>query len=148
MGVRITKVEIGGEEVAVYCLLRLGLWPMPEEENRCEVEEILKDSRWAVFVAYLDPEPAGLIEVRLREFAQAASSSPVGYLEGWYVIPEARKKRVGLRLVEAAETWAKSRGCIEMASDTEVDNVVSIKTHERLGYKQVGRVVEFLKRLT
>ncbi|MGO9450441.1 MAG: GNAT family N-acetyltransferase [Candidatus Binataceae bacterium] len=147
MSLRIAKVEVGGEEVAAYRGLRLALWPMPEEENLREVEGILRDSRWAVFVAFLDGEPAGMIEVRLREFAEAACSSPVGYLEGWYVVPGSRRKGVGLRLVEAAEAWAKSCGCVEMASDTEIDNVASIKAHERLGYREIGRVVEFLKKL-
>ena len=53
-------------------------------------------------------KPLGFLEVRLRECAEGASSSPVGFLEGWYVVEELRKQGVGRKLVEAGEGWARS----------------------------------------
>ena len=52
------------------------------------------------------------------------------------------------RLVSAAEDWARSRGCTEMASDTEFANRVSEAAHLRLGYQVAARVTAFRKRVT
>jgi aminoglycoside 6'-N-acetyltransferase I len=102
--------------------------------------------RWAVFVALLEDQRAvGFIEIRLRDCAESANSSPVAYIEGWFVLAECRRQGVGKALVEAAENWALASGCTEMASDTQIENTLSIAAHERLGYKQVERLVCFLK---
>jgi aminoglycoside 6'-N-acetyltransferase I len=74
-------------------------------------------------------------------------ASPVGYLEGWYVIPCHREKGVGAALVETAERWARSRGCIEMASNATLENIVSLQAHGRLGYREVEKLICFLKQL-
>src|SRR5690606_28928841 len=60
--------------------------------------------------------------------------SPVGYIEGWYVLPAWRRQGVGAMLVEAAERWAAEQGCAEMASDIELDNAASLKAHMALGF--------------
>jgi aminoglycoside 6'-N-acetyltransferase I len=50
-------------------------------------------------------------------------------------------------LVAAAEEWARSKGCVEMASDAESDNELSHTAHGRLGYEEVERLVHFRKAL-
>jgi aminoglycoside 6'-N-acetyltransferase I len=74
-------------------------------------------------------------------------SSPVGYLEGWYVRPEFRGRGVGRQLVEAAEDWARARGCTEMGSDTDLGNTQSEAAHRRLGFEIAARVTAFRKHL-
>jgi aminoglycoside 6'-N-acetyltransferase I len=49
-------------------------------------------------------------------------TSPVAFLEGWYVDPDYRGARVGRRLVEAVEAWAREQGFSELASDALLDN--------------------------
>jgi aminoglycoside 6'-N-acetyltransferase I len=71
----------------------------------------------------------------------------VRYLEGWYVAAHARRQGIGGRLVAAAEDWARSRGCTEMGSDTELANRVSEAAHLRLGYQVAAKVTAFHKRL-
>jgi aminoglycoside 6'-N-acetyltransferase I len=63
----------------------------------------------------------GFAEVSLRVRAEGCGSSPVGYLEGWYVTPSARRGGIGCELMAALEERARSRGCTEMASDTELE---------------------------
>ena len=129
--------------------MRCAMWDVPDAENRSEVEQILADpDDWAVFVA-CGPEGRciGFLEGWLREYAEGASSSPVGYIEGWYVEENYRCKGVGALLVAAAEGWALSRGCTEMASDSQIDNVGGIRAHLHLGYREVERIVCFLKEL-
>ena len=105
--------------------------------------------RFGVFVCQdLHGELVGFAEVSLRAWAEGCESSPAGYLEGWYVTEPARRQGIGGKLVAAAEDWARSRGCTEMASDTELANRVSEAAHLCLGYQVAARVTAFRKRLT
>jgi aminoglycoside 6'-N-acetyltransferase I len=74
-------------------------------------------------------------------------SSPVGYLEGIFVVPEHRRSGVGEALVRAAEAWARERGCTEMASDRQLDNEPSGVFHEAVGYEEAERIVCYRKSL-
>jgi aminoglycoside 6'-N-acetyltransferase I len=58
-----------------------------------------------------------------------------------------RGQKIGRELVYNAEQWARERGCVEMASDTWLDNEASISAHLKLGYEEVERLVHFVKRL-
>ena len=56
----------------------------------------------------------GFIEVSLRHYAEGCQTSPVAYIEGWYVDEERRRGKLGTRLVQAAEAWARRHGLKEM----------------------------------
>jgi aminoglycoside 6'-N-acetyltransferase I len=91
---------------------------------------------------------AGFAEVDLRSHADGCDPArPVGYLEGWFVTEEYRGHGIGGRLLSAAEDWARSHGCVEMASDTWIDNEHSQRCHEGLGFEVVDRCVHYRKRL-
>jgi len=91
---------------------------------------------------------AGFLEVDLRSHADGCNPSrPVGYIEGWYVAQSYRTRGIGRKLLAAAEDWARSQGCIEVASDTWIDNEVSQRVHEALGYEVVDRCVHYRKTL-
>lgn len=102
----------------------------------------------AVFVAERsDGTIAGFVEVGTRPYADGCDTSPVGYVEAWYVDPDVRRRGYGRALLDAAEQWARSAGCREMASDAQLDNVVSQSAHRRAGYTEVDRIVQFRKSL-
>ena len=91
---------------------------------------------------------AGFLEVDLRSHADGCNPArPVGYIEGWYVAENDRHRGIGKKLVAAAEDWARSQGCVEIASDTWIDNEVSQRVHEALGYEVVDRCVHYRKTL-
>ena len=90
----------------------------------------------------------GFAEADLRPYADGCRSSPVGYVEGWYVLPGERRRGIGRALILSAEAWARSQGCVEMASDTEFENVNSQRAHASLGYEEVDRLVHFRRKLT
>ena len=71
----------------------------------------------------------------------------VAYLEGWYVVPAARRQGVGAALVRAAEDWARSQGCTEFASDALIDNAVSAAAHRALGFQETVQIRCFRKLL-
>ena len=101
-----------------------------------------------VFVAEReDGSVAGFVEVGSRPYADGCETSPVGYIEAWYVDPDVRRSGYGRGLLKAAENWARSRGYHEMASDALLDNEISHAAHYRAGYEEVDRVVQFRKGL-
>lgn len=128
--------------------MRKGIWTeAPESYLGFDMGEILASEEDAVFIAFLDGAPAGLIEARLREYGEGCETSPVGYIEAWFVYPHFRNKGVAGVLAIAAEDWARGKGCTEMASDTWLDNEASIRAHLKHGYFEVERLVHFVKRL-
>ena len=101
-----------------------------------------------VFIAEReDGSVAGFVEVGSRPYADGCETSPVAYIEAWYVDPDVRRSGYGRDLLKAAENWARSRGYHEMASDALLDNEISHAAHYRAGYEEVDRVVQFRKGL-
>ena len=90
---------------------------------------------------------AGFAEVGSRNYAEGCVTTPVAYLEGWYVDPDVRGTGLGARLLAAVETWAREQGFTELASDAEIENTVSLEVHLALGFEEVERQICFRKRL-
>ncbi len=132
------------EDLPAYLALRRELWPEAGEEG---VEALLEGLQQAAFVAEVEGELVGFVEVGLRPYAEGCETSPVGYLEGWYVRPPWRRQGVGRVLVERAEAWARDQGCTEMASDAQLENLPGQEAHRHLGYQEVERIVCFRKPL-
>ena len=87
------------------------------------------------------------MEAAICPWAIGCEFRPVGYIEGWYVVEDYRGHGVGKKLLAKAEDWARSHGCMEMASDAIIDNEVSQHVHEALGYEVVDRCVHYRKKL-
>lgn len=90
---------------------------------------------------------AGFVEVGTRSYADGCLTSPVGYVEAWFVDQDVRRQGIGLALLAAAEVWARDQGYREIASDALLENDVSHAAHRRAGYEEVDRVVQFRKEL-
>ena len=95
-----------------------------------------------------DGSLAGFVEAGSRPYAEGCETSPVGYVEAWYVDDDVRRHGYGHALLEAAENWARSRGYREMASDALLHNETSHAAHRAAGYEEVERIVTFRKPLT
>lgn len=120
----------------------------PPEEYESEMRSLLRRDDAAVFVAERpDGSVCGYVEVGSRAYADGCRTSPVGYIEAWYVDPDVRRSGYGRALLEAADAWARGRGYSEMASDALLDNTVSHEAHIRSGFSEVERVVQFRKSL-
>ena len=79
--------------------------------------------------------------------ANGCETTPVAFLEGIYVVPEARGRGVAKALVAAVEDWARASGVSELGSDAAPDNMASLKMHHALGFEETQRVVFFRKLL-
>jgi len=103
----------------------------------------------AIFVAVATSgRLAGFVEVDLRSHADGCNpSQPVGYIEGWYVAEDHRRRGIGKKLLTAAEEWARGYKCMEIASDALINNDLSQRAHESLGYEVVDRCVHYRKKL-
>ena len=143
------------EDGLALARLRAALWPESSaEEHFKELEPILagRPSRILPLI-YLVAESAaggilGFIEAALRSYADGCDpSQPVGYVEGWYVTEEHRRRGIGKALLHAAESWARTQGCKEIASDSELDNATSQRAHQATGFQVVGRALLYRKSL-
>ncbi len=75
------------------------------------------------------------------------STSPVAFLEGLFVKPSSRGTGVGRSLCAAAEAWAKSRACAELASDSLLENTSGHAFHLAAGFEETERVIYYRKHL-
>ncbi|MGE0394905.1 MAG: GNAT family N-acetyltransferase [Vicinamibacterales bacterium] len=129
--------------------LRQALWPLQTTEHDETVDRYLAGAAQEpleVLLAIDAQERAvGFIELSIRAYAEGCATDRVAFVEGWYVVPTARRRGVGTALVRAAEEWARGRGCTELGSDTEVDNAASAAAHAAAGFRETGVVRCFLK---
>jgi aminoglycoside 6'-N-acetyltransferase I len=147
----IRPVEAG--DVEAWAAMRGRLWP------HADAGDLLREANAfvagdpgtivdAAFVAEDDARaPLGFIELSIRDFADGCDSAPIPHIEGWYVEPPARGRGLGAELMRAAEAWSRERGFIELASDTEVENVASRGAHAACGFEETERLVKFRKAL-
>jgi len=137
------------EDKGNWLQMRQRLWPeAPVEYLSFDLDDKLANPDYAVFVASSGNEGSiAFIEAGLRNYAEGCETSPVGYIEAWYVDAHLRGQKLGRALIRAAEHWAREKGCTEMASDTWLENEASITAHLKLGYTEVERLVHFAKRL-
>ena len=136
--------------MAEWLRLRRGLFEdSTEAEHRQEMTEILAEVDGCVLVAErpFRSHLAGFVVVGTRKYAEGCTSSPVAYLEEWLVDADVRRQGVGRLLIAAAEAWAVANGYTELASDTTLDNEISLASHLALGFREVERQINFIKKL-
>jgi len=135
--------EIAPSDRSQWVRLRDALWPgsLPEhaEETRTFFENQLRTP--VVLVAESEDRLVGFLELDFRKYAPGCSSSPVAFIEGWYVEPASQGQGIGRALIEAAGDHARAAGHSEMASDADIGNAQGIAAHRALGFEEVERVV-------
>lgn len=135
-------------DIPALAALRATLWPEGSvDEHAQELEPQVQSVDDCTLVAVAAGRVIGFLEARLRSHADGCETSPVGYLEGWFVAEEWRGRGVGRALVDRFELWARERGCRELASDTWLHNHASQRAHEKLGFSEVDRIVTYRKTL-
>ena len=131
--------------------LREALWPdCARAEHLAEMNSfVAQPKRYVQFLAYSPTHEAiGFAELSLRsDYVNGTESSPVAFLEGLYVVPQARRKGVARALVAVAGEWGRRAGCSELASDAVLENSISHVVHRALGFEETERVVYFRRKL-
>ena len=135
------------DDLVAWCDSRTALWPDADpRELRAEAEAHFAGGGLlqAVFVCEDGASRiVGMLELSCRPYADGCVSSPVPYVEGWYVRPDSRRQGIGRALMNAAERWALAHGYSEIASDALIENAVSERAHKTLGFEEVERVIHF-----
>ena len=143
----VTRIP-AATDIAALAALREALWPEGDAaEHAAELHAVLQASGNFIVIAEANNKLIGFVEARLRSHADGCETSPVGYLEGWFVVDSWRGRGVGRALVQRFEEWAAAQGCRELASDTWLDNAASQRAHEKLGFQEVDRVITYRKAL-
>ena len=145
MNLEIIEIKYGSIYFDDLIKQELLLWP----DN--EFNELYHETKFSndyFFGAVINDKLTGFIQIAIRhEYVNGTSFSPVGFIEGIYVLKEYRGRKIGKRLVEFAFNFVKEKGCREIASDALVDNYDSHEFHKAVGFSETERVVYFSKKL-
>lgn len=145
----MTLEQISRDNLMELTSLVLELWPdgtWKDEHDNCG--KILGSDKETCILARTDTAYVGFIYLSVRsDYVEGTTSRPAAYIEGLYVRKGYRRTGTGNKLIAAGEEWAKEKGCTQIASDAELDNARSIEFHIQSGFREVNRVVCFVKDL-
>ena len=100
------------------------------------------------FVAFDGDTAVGMIDVRVRNYAEGAPDLCAPYVEDLWVDPDYRRQGVAARLLDAVEQWARAQGFAWLGSDARLDNAQSHDWHRASGFVETERLVVFGKPLS
>lgn len=119
------------------------------EELKEEFYNLITKDDGKIFLKYDENIAVGFAQCQLRyDYVEGTKTSPVGYLEGIFIKENFRNRGYAKELVLACENWAKIKGCLEFASDCELQNHCSFEFHLAMGFKESSRIICFTKTLT
>lgn len=137
------------EDIMTLAKLAIQMWDSHTLfELEADFAEIVMDEDAKCFIKYIGMEPVGFAQCQLRhDYVEGTKTSPVGYLEGVFIKEKFRHKGFAKELLHECEKWAKERGCLEFASDCELDNAKSFQFHIGMGFEETNRVICFKKEI-
>ena len=138
------------EDVPQLVSLAIQMWKSHTVEDLTKIFcEHIRKGKNIIFLAISEEHIVGFAQCGLRfDYVEGTDSSPVGYLEGIFVLEEYKKRGYAKELLGECQNWAKDQGCLEFASDCEVDNEDSLKFHLKMGFAEANRIICFTKSLT
>jgi len=142
----VRPLELGDQ--TAWWAMRARLWPDVDVASLRETARVYAGADQVAFVwDGGEGRLLGFAEGSIRRDCDGCTTSPVGYLEGWWVDPEYRRRGIGRALVDAVIAWAGAKGCTEIGSDAYLGNAISQAAHLAIGFRQTEELVHFLMRL-
>lgn len=113
-----------------------------------EFEELTESDKAVCFIKYVDNTAIGFAQCQIRtDYVEGTETSPVGYLEGIFIVEAYRHNGYAKELLSECEKWAKDKKCSEFASDCELDNIDSLRFHMAMGFEEANRIICFKKNI-
>ncbi|MFN8347350.1 MAG: aminoglycoside 6'-N-acetyltransferase [Spirosomataceae bacterium] len=138
---------LSAQNLTAFTQLALELWPEGDFDEEYAYFQSLIDSENDLCSLVKEHDTyVAFLHVSLRtDYVEGADDAPVAYMEALYVQPACQNRGIGQRLVEAGAAWGRQKGCKQLASDTEWNNVASIAFHRKSGFSEANRIVCFIK---
>lgn len=129
--------------------LAMNVWKESSlKELVAEFEQMTKSNDAVAFILFIEEQAVGFAQCQLRhDYVEGTNTSPVGYLEGIFVEKEFRHRGYASELLLKCEDWVKTKGCLQFASDCELDNIDSLAFHLKVGFTEANRMICFTKQL-
>ncbi|MCH5264515.1 MAG: GNAT family N-acetyltransferase [Lachnospiraceae bacterium] len=140
----------GKEDIKTLAGLAVLMWKDSHIDELAEdFQNTMQGGDAAFFLCFEEGEqPIGFAQCQLRQdYVEGTKTSPVGYLEGIFVKEGYRRAGHAKKLLWECEKWAQSKGCVEFASDCELDNTGSYQFHMKAGFAEANRVICFTKKM-
>ena len=136
-------------DIEIIANLAVIMWDENSVEDLSnEFAELLSREDAQIFLKYENDIPVGFAQCQLRyDYVEGTENSPVGYLEGIFVMESYRNRGYAKELLNECEMWAKDKGCKEFASDCEIDNDTSFRFHMAMNFTEANRIICFTKKL-
>ena len=144
----VRRAEAADHPVWAAMLARLHRDQSSEEFEREFTRLTSLSEPYVGFLAIGDNgEPIGMIDARVRNYAEGAPDLSAAYVEDLWIEPGHRRKGVAKRLLAAVEEWARRQGHNWLGSDARLGNSESHAWHRSAGFQEIERLVVFGKRL-
>ena len=102
---------------APWARMRVALWPDGSlADHHSDIADMLAGGDDLTAFVAIDGhgEAIAFVEAALRrDYVNGCDTSPVVFVEGLYVAPQARRRGVALALIDAVAAWGRARGCTE-----------------------------------
>jgi aminoglycoside 6'-N-acetyltransferase I len=130
-------------------VLVLELWTDCKFEEEYEYyKTLIHSDKEVCYLVKKENEYIAFIHLAVRnDYVEGVDELPVAYLEGIYVKANFQNRKIAKSLIDKAVEWTKQRGLKQIASDTSLTNATSIEFHKKVGFKEVERIVCFIKDL-
>ena len=136
-------------DIEIIANLAVIMWDENSVEDLSnEFSELLSKDDAQIFLKYENDIPVGFAQCQLRhDYVEGTETTPVGYLEGIFIMEGYRNRGYAKELLNECERWAKDNGCKEFASDCEMDNDISFQFHKAMNFTEANRIICFTKKL-
>ena len=120
--VDVTIRAVRPADAAAWESMRRELWPDGAEDHGPEIAMFFAGHHFKDLTAVLMAQNGGGVivgfaELSIRDDVPVLHGIRTGYVEGLYVLPEARCRGVARKLLQASRSWAHEQRCIAFASD-------------------------------
>ncbi len=141
--------EASKNDIRIIANLAVLMWTDNSVDDLAdEFAELITEDSAIIFLKYDNDIPVGFAQCQLRsDYVEGTETSPVGYLEGIFIMEGYRHRGYAKELLKECEKWAKDKGCKEFASDCEIDNMDSFRFHMTMNFTEANRIICFTKKL-